>query len=65
MIIKRGYNRLKTVKGILVEGPLVVETTEDGQFLSYHMLRQEEDSTEWVGGIYDLKKQYISTIILI
>lgn len=63
MIIKRGYHRLITVNGISVEGPLVVETTKDGKFLSYHMLRQEEDSTEWVGGIYDLKKQDKATII--
>ena len=50
MIIKRGYHRLKTSEGRVVEGPLVVETTEEGVFLSYHLLEKEEEATEWVGG---------------
>ena len=50
MIIKRGYHRLRTAEGRVVEGPLVVETSEEGRFLSYHLLEQEEESTEWVGG---------------
>lgn len=50
MIIKRGYHRLKTLEGRVVEGPLVVELAEDNSFLSYHLLEKEEEATEWVGG---------------
>lgn len=50
MIIKRGYHRLKTSEGRVVEGPLVVELAEDDSFLSYHLLKKEEEATEWVGG---------------
>jgi len=52
MIIKRGYHRMKTSKGRVVEGPLVVETTKEGIFLSYHLLQREEAATEWIGGTY-------------
>lgn len=52
MIIKRGYHRLKTSEGRVVEGPLVVELAEDDSFLSYHILEKEEEATEWVGGEY-------------
>lgn len=50
MIIKRGYHRLRTSEGRVVEGPLVVELAEDDSFLSYHLLEKEEEATEWVGG---------------
>jgi len=36
-----------------VEGPLVVELSEDGSLLSYHPFRGEEAYTEWVGGEYN------------
>lgn len=49
-MIKRGYHRFRTLKGRVVEGPLVVELTEDGTLLSYHLLEQEEEATEWIGG---------------
>jgi hypothetical protein len=52
MIIKRGYHRLKTVEGCIIEGPIVIEMTDDGVFLSYHSLQQEEATTEWVGGTF-------------
>lgn len=52
MIIKRGYHRLQTPDGRVVAGPLIVETTESGEFLSYHSLTEEEPATEWVGGEY-------------
>lgn len=52
MIIKRGFHRFRTANGEVVEGPLVVETTEEGKFLSYHLLCQEEPFTEWVGGTF-------------
>lgn len=50
MTIKRGYHRLITVEGKVVEGPIVLETTEEGMFLSFHPLLEEEPYTEWVGG---------------
>lgn len=52
MIVKRGYHRMQTAEGQIIEGPLVVELKEDGTFLSYHILQQEEPATEWVGGTY-------------
>lgn len=52
MIIKRGYHRLRTSEGRVVEGPLVVELAEDDSFLSYHLLEKEEEATEWVGGTF-------------
>lgn len=52
MIIKRGYHRLQTADGREVDGPLVVELDENGKLLSYHLLKQEEASTEWVGGTF-------------
>lgn len=52
MTIKRGYHRMKTPKGRVVDGPLVVETTKEGVFLSYHFLHREEADTEWIGGTY-------------
>lgn len=52
MIIKRAYHRIQTSDGQMVEGPLVVEMEEDGTFLSYHQLRQEEAATEWIGGTF-------------
>lgn len=50
MTIKRGYHRIKTADGEIINGPLVVKTSEDGKLLSYHLLCQEEPNTEWVGG---------------
>lgn len=41
---------MQTADGKFINGPLVVETSEDGRFLSYHPLCQEEPDTEWVGG---------------
>ena len=52
-MIKRGYHRLITAEGKVVEGPLVVELSEDGSLLSYHPLRGEEAYTEWVGGEFN------------
>ncbi|MBO7067519.1 MAG: hypothetical protein J6W52_02405 [Bacteroidaceae bacterium] len=51
-MIKRGYHRLETAEGRIVEGPLVVELAEDGTLLSYRPLREEEAATEWMGGTY-------------
>ena len=52
MIIKRAYHRMQTAEGQMIEGPLVVEQNEDGTVVSYHLLKQEEAATEWVGGSY-------------
>jgi len=52
MIFKRAYHRIQTAEDQIIEGPLVVEFEEDGTFLSYHLLQQEEPATEWVGGTY-------------
>lgn len=52
MTVKRAYHRMQTADGQIIEGPLVVETEEDGTFRSYHLLRQEEAATEWLGGTF-------------
>ena len=52
MIIKRAYHIMQTAEGQIIEGPLVVELDEDGTFVSYHLLQQEEAATEWVGGTF-------------
>ncbi|MBR4644598.1 MAG: hypothetical protein IKO73_05515 [Bacteroidaceae bacterium] len=54
--MKRGYHRLITAEGKVVEGPLVVEFSDDGALLSYHLLKQEEPATEWVGGVFKSEK---------
>ena len=58
MTVKRGYHRLRTLDGRVVEGPLVLELAEDGTLLSYHPLRQEEPETEWIGGDYTLSIEH-------
>lgn len=55
MTIKRGYHRIKTADGEIINGPLVVVTSEEGKLLSYHLLCQEEPDTEWVGGEFELR----------
>ena len=55
MTIKRGYHRIKTADGEIINGPLVVETSEEGKLLSYHLLCQEEPDTEWVGGEFEFR----------
>jgi hypothetical protein len=52
MTIKRGYHRMQTAEGRIIKGPIVVETTEKGKFLSYHPLCREEPNTEWLGGCF-------------
>lgn len=49
---KRGYHRLRMPDGRVVEGPLIVETDEKGNMLSYHLFLHEEANTEWIGGEY-------------
>lgn len=51
-MIRRAYHRIRKADGQVIEGPLVVELTDDGTFVSYHLLRQEEPCTEWLGGTY-------------
>lgn len=51
-MIRRAYHRIRKADGQVIEGPLVVELTDDGTFVSYHLLRQEEPYTEWLGGTY-------------
>jgi hypothetical protein len=62
MMIKRGYHRLRTAEGRVVEGPLVVVTSIDGHFLSYHLLLQEEEATEWVGGEFQVSDNVVISL---
>lgn len=55
-MIRRGFHRLRTPEGRVVEGPLVVELQEDGTLLSYHPLVREEEATEWIGGTFQIQK---------
>lgn len=45
------YHKLELPDGRLIEGPVVVETDEEGHILSWHLLKGEEPFTEWVGGV--------------
>lgn len=54
--MKRAYHDILLPDGILLQGPVVVETDNEGHFQSWHLLQQEESFTEWVGGIYTLSK---------
>ena len=50
--MKRAYHDIILPDGIHRHGPVVVETDEEGRFLSWHHLKEEEPFTEWVGGTY-------------
>ena len=50
--MKRGYHRLLLPDSTLIEGPVVVETAEDGSFCGWHRLSGEEPSVVWTGGEY-------------
>lgn len=65
MIVRRGYHRMQNAEGLIIEGPLVVELTEDGTMLSYHLLQNEEPSTEWVGGTFSIQNYKIKDLKLI
>lgn len=52
--MKRAYHDIILSDGILQHGPVVVETDEKGHFLDWHLIQEEEASTEWVGGTYNL-----------
>lgn len=52
-MIRRAYHRIRKADGQIIEGPLVVELTDEGSMLSYHLLHQEEPYTEWQGGTYE------------
>lgn len=51
--MRRAYHRIKLRDGNVVEGPVVVETDENGSLVSWHPLLKEEPLTEWVGGCYN------------
>lgn len=50
--MKRAYHDILLPDGTLQHGPVVVETDEDGRFLGWHLLKEEEAFTEWLGGTY-------------
>lgn len=52
--MKRAYHDILLPNGTLEKGPVVVETDQDGQFLSWHRLQAEEPFTEWIGGTYTI-----------
>lgn len=47
---RKAYSRMRLPDGRLVDGPLVVETDDDGHIVLWHRLEGEEPFTEWVGG---------------
>lgn len=52
--MKRAYHDIILSDGTLQHGPVVIETDTQGRFLDWHLLQEEEASTEWVGGTYNL-----------
>ena len=54
--MKRAYHDILLPDGTLQQGPVVVETDEDGHFLRWHFLIKEEPLTEWLGGTYEVKQ---------
>lgn len=54
--MKRAYHDILLSDGTLQQGPIVVETDESGQLISWHKLQGEEAFTEWMGGTYKMKK---------
>lgn len=66
--MKRAYHDILLPDGTLQQGPVVVETDEEGRFLGWHLLGEsippspeaphkwsasaEEPFTEWIGGTY-------------
>ena len=50
--MKTAYHDILLSDGTLHRGPVIVETDEEGRFLSWHPLKEEEPFTEWVGGNY-------------
>ena len=52
-MIRRGYHRIRKADGQIIEGPLVVELTDEGSMLSYYLIDNEEPYTEWQGGTYE------------
>ena len=50
--MKTAYHDILLPDGTLHRGPVIVETDDEGHFLSWHPLKEEEPFTEWVGGNY-------------
>ena len=50
--MNRAYHDIILPDGHLQDGPVVVETDQNGRFLSWHPLEGEEPFTEWIGGTY-------------
>ena len=48
--MKRAYHQIRLPDGSIHEGPIVVETDSDGTLIGWHLLKEEEAFTEWVGG---------------
>lgn len=54
--MKRAYHDIILPDGTHQEGPVIVETDEDGRLLDWHLLQQEEAFTEWIGGTYTIPR---------
>lgn len=54
--MKRAYHDILLPDGTIQQGPVIVETDEAGQLLSWYPLRQEEAFVEWIGGTYEAKQ---------
>lgn len=54
MTRKLAYNRLRFPDGTESFGPFVVCIDDHGNHISHHRLVCEEESTEWVGGTFEI-----------
>lgn len=50
--MKRAYHEIILLDGTKCQGPVVVETDEEGHICSWHKLEDEEPFTEWIGGTF-------------
>ena len=54
--MKRAYHSICLADGTLQQGPVVVETDDEGRFIGWHKLEGEEPFTEWIGGTFPLNE---------
>lgn len=54
--MKFAYHDIILPDGRLQQGPIVVETDDEGNCISWHLLEQEEPFTQWIGGTYTLNQ---------
>lgn len=47
---KKAYHRIRTSDGKEIEGPVCVQTDNEGGLVTWHTLTAEEPYTIWIGG---------------